>query len=237
MPENNAAAEKEAAAPVPREPEDAGKSPALTAGDAAELLRKGVFRHNPVLVRALAFAPVLCVTTTLKNGVLLSLVTFVVLVVMSAAASLLYARIPKPLRAAVLTLIASAVATPLCFLANLWAPNVAAAVGIFLPLTAVNGIILSRAENYQAGRRLLPAVVDGAANGLGFALAVLVLSVVREAVGSGRLYDRVLPGLSGYSFSFADSAPGALMALAVLLAVVQFMRRRKARREPSGSGR
>lgn len=196
----------------------------------AELLKAGMFRRNPVLVRALALAPVLVVSTKFKNGLLLATVTFLVLTLMGAVSSLLYRRLPAFLRAAVLTLIAAAITTPLCMLAGFLAPNVAAEVGIFLPLVAVNGIILSRAERYGSGAGVLPSAVDGAANGLGFALAILVMSAVREAVGSGTFYDRALPGLQGTGFNIALYPAGGLLILACLIAAVQYFRRKRAER-------
>ncbi|MDR3552881.1 MAG: Rnf-Nqr domain containing protein [Clostridia bacterium] len=216
-------------------PQAAGEGP--TASELLALLRRGITARNPVLVRALALAPVLFVSTTLKNGLLLAGVTLIVLILMSIVSSLIYTRIPAYLRAALLTLIAAAFVTPLCMLSNTAAPNVAASVGIFLPLVAVNGIFLSRAEHFDGDARLLPAVIDGAANGLGFALAIILLSVIREVLGSGMLYGRVLPGMQNFSFSFALMPAGGLFALAFLIAIVQFARQNRQRKEQKSAGR
>lgn len=206
--------------------EPAGKK-APAGPEYASLMRKGVFTRNPVLLRALAIAPVIVASQTLKNGLLLSVVTLIVLTVMGAASSLLYKRLPAFCRASVLTLVAAAVVTPLCMLAQLSVPNIAASVGIFLPLTAVNGIILSRAEDFGASEKLLPSIVDGAANGLGFSLAILVISAVREMLGYGLLYERPLPGLASNNLSFALLPAGGMVAMAVLIAAVQFARQRR----------
>lgn len=199
-------------------------------GPYGRIVSGGVFRRNPVLVRALALAPVLAASVALKNGLLLAGVTFLVLTATAVAASLLVPRLPRFLSAATLILVAAAVTTPLCMLSDAYAPNVAASVGVFLPLTAVNGVILSRAEQFQSRSKVLAALCDGAANGLGFALAILLLSVMREVLGGGTLYGRPLPGMSSVALSLLQAPAGGFFLLAFLMAAVQYARLRRARR-------
>jgi electron transport complex protein RnfE len=193
------------------------------------ILYKGIFSNNPVLVKAFALAPVLFVSTTLKNGLLLSVATFIVLCFMSVFSSLLYEKIPEYLRAAVITLVASAFVTGVAILCNQFAPNVTAAVGMFIPLIAVNGIIVARADVFQSKSRFLPSLLDGVANGAGFAVAIVILSILREVIGYGTLYEKKLPGLTNFGFDFVNHAPGAFLVLAVILALVQYVRIKKAK--------
>jgi len=192
---------------------------------------KGVFSNNPVLVKAFAIAPVLYVSTTLKNGLLLSFATFVVLCFMSIFSSLLYQKIPIFLRAATVTLTASVFVTGAALLCYQIAPNITADVGMFIPLIAVNGIILARADVFQSKNKILPSLIDGAANGAGFAIAIIIISVFREVIGSGTLYEKNLPGLTNFGFDFVNLAPGAFLILAVILAIVQYARLKKSKKK------
>ena len=191
------------------------------------LFRKELWENNPVLFRALALAPVLAVSVSLKNGLLLAGVTFVLLTVMGIFSPLAYSRLPAPLRPAVTALAAAAAVTPFCLLSQRFFPNVASSVGIFLPLAAVNGIIFYRAEAFGSKNKILPSLIDGAANGLGFAAVIVFLSAVREILGAGTLYEKRLPGFTGYSFNFALLPSGAFLLLACVFALAQHYRMKK----------
>lgn len=192
---------------------------------------KGTLSSNPVLVKGFALAPVLFVSTKLKDGILLSIATFIVLCFMSVFSSLIYSKIPKYLRAAVLTLTASIFVTGVAFLCNQIVPNVTTEIGIFIPLIAVNGIILARADVFHSKNRLLPSLIDGAANGFGFAIAIIIISTIREIIGYGTLYENSLPGLTNFKFGFINFVPGAFLTLAVFLAIVQDIRQRKLKKK------
>jgi electron transport complex protein RnfE len=195
----------------------------------AGIFYKGVFSNNPVLVRAFALAPVLYVSTTLKNGILLSVATFIVLCIMSLFSSLFYEKIPVFMRAAAVTLMASVFVTGVALICNQFAPNVTSEIGMFIPLIAVNGIIIARADVFYSKSKLLPSLIDGAANGAGFAFAIIIISVFREVIGYGTLYEKKLPGLTNFGFDFVKHAPGAFLILAVFLAVVQYVRLKKSK--------
>jgi electron transport complex protein RnfE len=195
------------------------------------IFRKGALTNNPVLVKGFALAPVLFVSTTLKNGVLLAVATFVVLCFMSVFSSLLYLKIPEYLRAAVVTLAASIFVTGVAWGCFQIAPNITNEIGIFMPLIAVNGIILARADGFHSKSKLLPSLIDGAANGFGFAIAIIIISTFREIIGHGKLYEKPLPGLTNFSFDFIKFAPGAFLTLAVFLAIVQNIRQRKSKKK------
>lgn len=195
-------------------------------GGFRQVLYRGVVSENPVLVRSLALAPVLAATTTLKNGLLLSADTFLLLVVMGVASSLLYKWLPAWLGPAAVALLSAAAVTPICAVSYQITPNVTESVGIFLPLIAVNGIIISEARGFDAKNGVLASALDGAANGAGYAVVLIVLSAAREILSRGRLFDAPLPLISGLSFNFALLPPGALIIMAFLTAGLQFMRRK-----------
>lgn len=191
-----------------------------------KIVFRGVISENPVLVRSLALAPVLAATTTLKNGLLLSADTFLLLVVMGAVSSLMMKRLPAYLSPAAVALLSAAAVTPICAVSYQFTPNVTESVGIFLPLIAVNGIIISEARGFDSHNSALLSALDGAANGLGYALVIIALSAAREILSRGRLFDCALPFLRGLSFNFALLPPGAFLTMAFVSAGLQFIRKR-----------
>ena len=88
---------------------------------------------------------------------------------------------------------------------------------MFIPLIVVNCIILGRAEAFANKNGVLDSALDGIGIGLGFTLALTLLGLIREVLGSLSLF--------GWKFCQADGilafvlAPGAFIALAYLIVV------------------
>ena len=61
-------------------------------------------------------------------------------------------------------------------------------LGIFIPLIVTNCMILGRADAFASKNSVLPSAVDGFMMGLGFALVLLALGMLRELVGQGTLF-------------------------------------------------
>ena len=67
-------------------------------------------------------------------------------------------------------------------------------MGVFIPLIVVNCIIFGRAEAFAFKNKPLASVVDGLGMGLGFTLAITLISSIREILGSGTFFGmQVMP--------------------------------------------
>lgn len=90
-------------------------------------------------------------------------------------------------------------------------PRLFAALGVFLPLIAVNCAILG-GSLFMAERHytLAESAVFGAGSGIGFALAMVTLAAIRERLR----YSNVPPGLRGLGITFMVTG---LMALCFTL--------------------
>ena len=97
-------------------------------------------------------------------------------------------------------------------------------LGLFLDLIVVNCIILARAEAFASKNKPLPSLFDGIAAGIGFTFALIVVSFIREIVGSGTIL--------GYDLTFGVWSPvmiisqpaGAFITLGIVIAAVQKIR-------------
>ena len=61
-------------------------------------------------------------------------------------------------------------------------------LGMFIPLIVVNCIILARAEAFASKNGVLASAVDGLGMGLGFTLAITLISCIRELIGNGTIF-------------------------------------------------
>jgi len=101
-------------------------------------------------------------------------------------------------------------------------------LGIFIPLIVVNCIILGRAEAFASKNSVAMSAVDGLGMGIGFTLALLVISSVREVLGSGAILGHSIGLPQGVLLAVLP--PGGFITLGFLLALMNHVQGRLAAR-------
>ena len=211
-----------------------------------QLWRQGLWDANPGLVQLLGLCPLLAVTTSAVNGLGLGIATLVVLAMTNLAVSLLRHQLRPEIRIPAFVIIIATLVTLVDLLMQAWLHELSVRLGIFIPLIVTNCTILARAEAFASRQSPSRALEDGLAQGLGFALILVVLGGVRELLGQGTLMagaDLLLgswaAGLSlrlmpeSWGFLLALLAPGAFITLGLLLALHQAIVQRQNRRATS----
>ena len=209
-----------------------------------ERLYNGMVKENPTFVLMLGMCPTLAVTTSAINGLGMGLSTTAVLVLSNMLISMLRKIIPDSLRIPAFIVIVASFVTIVDFLLEGFIPGLYASLGIYIPLIVVNCIILGRAESYASRNPVLPSVFDGLGMGLGFTAGLTSIGMLRELIGSGKLFDfQLIPvadastGQAGYvPVTIFILAPGAFLVLAALVAL-QNRLKRKAGKKKKESGR
>ena len=114
------------------------------------------------------------------------------------------------------------------FLLKAYLPALNASLGLYIPLIVVNCLILARAEAFASKNGPVASAFDGIGMGLGFTIALGCLGLVREFIGSGTLFDvTVLPEAFPRTLLFV-MAPGGFFTLAILMAILNHFRNKKA---------
>ncbi len=159
-----------------------------------DILMRGLLHENPAMRMMLGLCPMLAVSTSVTNGLGMGLATTFVLICSEVVVSLLRKVIPSSVRIpAFITIVASFV-TLVMMLTKAYVPALDKALGIYLPLIVVNCIVLGRAEQYASKNGPGHAALDGLAMGLGFTVALILMSAVRELLGAGTLLGfQILP--------------------------------------------
>ena len=192
-----------------------------------ERLYNGIIKENPTFVLMLGMCPTLAVTTSAINGLGMGLSTTVVLVLSNLMISLLRKIIPDSLRIPAFIVVVASFVTMVQFLMEGFVPSLYDSLGIYIPLIVVNCIILGRAESYASKNPPLPSIFDGIGMGLGFTVGLTAIGIVREVIGSGKIFGfQLLPladastGQAGYvPVTIFILAPGAFLVLAGLTAL------------------
>ena len=105
-------------------------------------------------------------------------------------------------------------------------PALHAALGIYIPLIVVNCIILGRAEAFASRNTVGQSVLDALGMGLGFTWALLALGLIREILGAGSAFGFSFVGEDAYPVLLFIMPPGAFLALAGLIVVFNWLRRK-----------
>ena len=159
---------------------------------------EGLLTKNPVTVQLLGMCSTLAITTSLFNGIGMGLAVTIITICSNVLISALRKVIPNQVRiAAYITIIAGFV-TVVDLLLKAFIPALSASLGVFIPLIVVNCMVLGRAEAFASKNGVLASAVDGLCQGIGYTVALVIVCVIRELLGSGTFGGGLLgPGGAG----------------------------------------
>lgn len=195
----------------------------------SKIVANGIFASNPVFRLVLGMCPTLAISTSAFNGLGMGVAATVVLVCSNALVSLLRRVIPDKVRIPAYVLIIATFVTLVEMLLRKFVPALYDALGIYLPLIVVNCIILARAEAFASTNKVGDSVLDGLGMGLGFTLALILLGVIREFLGSGTFFvgsfgdaefGVTLGDMPDYAMSVFVMPAGGFLTLGLVMAAI-----------------
>lgn len=184
-----------------------------------ENLTRGIIKENPIFVMLLGMCPTLGVTTSAINGLSMGIATLFVLILSNLAISAVKNVIPAKVRIPCYIVIIASFVTVVDLMMLAYLPSLHATLGIFIPLIVVNCIILGRAEAFASKNNLLQSFYDAIGMGIGFTLALVILGICRESLGSGSVFGYNFLGDGADTLLLFIMPPGAFLALAGLIIV------------------
>ncbi len=188
-----------------------------------KVLWNGIIKENPTFVLLLGMCPTLGTTSSALNGMSMGLATTAVLIFSNLIISLIKNVVPDMVRIPAFVVVIASLVTILQMVIKAFAPEIDAALGLFIPLIVVNCIILGRAEAFAAKNGPISSIFDGIGMGLGFTLGLTLLGAVREFLGTGKVFSvTIFP--DNYGALVFVLAPGAFIALGYLIAIVNKMK-------------
>lgn len=152
--------------------------------------KKSVFvnpliKENAILINLLGMCPVLGVTTSINNALGMGVAVILVLFCTNTFISLIRKWVPDEVRIPVFIVIIACFVTMVEYLMKAFTPDLAANLGLFIPMITVNCIILGRAEAFASKNSVVNSMLDGLGTGIGFLGACLLLAFFREVLGTG----------------------------------------------------
>ncbi len=154
-------------------------------GKGKETLLDGVYKVNPITHQVLGICIFLAVTNRVENSLVMGTALIFVLAMSNLMVSVLRSYIPRRIRMiAQVAIIATFVILIDQFLkAFYW--EMSKQLGPYVALIITNCIVMGRAEAFAMQNPPLISVLDGVANGIGYALILVLIGSIREVIGSG----------------------------------------------------
>ncbi|WP_337407849.1 electron transport complex subunit E [Holdemanella sp.] len=196
-----------------------------------ENFKAGLIKDNPVFSLFLGICSTLAITTTVNNAIGMGVSVIIVLIMSNVIISCVRKITPDEIRIPVYIVIIATLVKIIQMLIQAYAPSLNTSLGVFIPLIVVNCIILGRAEAFASKNGILDSALDGLGMGLGYTLAVLSMSFIRELISTGGikvvnpfneaqvwLNLHIIP--ENFTISIFGSSVGAFITFAVLAAAV-----------------
>lgn len=197
----------------------------------------GIWKENPLFVAILGTCPALAITKSFEAALGMGLLFTFVLVCSNVLISALRKIIPEEIETPCYIVIVATFVTIVKMLTEAYLPELYTSLGVFLALLVVNCIVLGRAEAFANKNSVLDSLLDGIGNGIGYTLALVVISLVREVIGTGMLsfgniftflkvngevvHLYLLKGPSwDYSMSIFANPAGGFIVFGIIMAVI-----------------
>ena len=193
-----------------------------------QAVKNGLIDENPTFNQVLGMCPTLAVTTSAVNGLGMGLATTAVLILSNFVISLLRKVIPAKIRIPAFVVIIASFVTIIGLLLKAYVPALDKSLGLFIPLIVVNCIIFGRAEAFAFKNKPLASAVDGLGMGLGFTLAITLISSIRELFGAGTLFGVQVMPESYLPMGILVKPAGGFIVLGLTLALVNKLLPKKA---------
>jgi electron transport complex protein RnfE len=180
-----------------------------------ELIKNGMFGENTIFRMAISLCPSIAVTNGMKNGVALGVSVVFVQTMVNLTVSLLRKFIHPKIRIPIFMLIIAGYVTIIDMLMATYARAIYKEIGLYIQIIVAFASIFARAEVFANKNKIFSSICDGFGMGVGFLLAMVVISFFRELLGKGELFGVSL--IAGNPLLIMILPAGGFLAVGLLM--------------------
>ena len=159
-----------------------------------ETILNPIFKGNPITVLVLGICSSLAVTVELKGAFVMALSVIAVTGLSSLVLSILRNTIPNRVRIIVQLVVVAMMVILVDQFLKAYAYGIDKQLSVYIGLIITNCIVMGRIEAFGLGNKPIPSLLDGLANGVGYAMILIIVAFFRELLGSGTLFGvQVIP--------------------------------------------
>lgn len=152
-----------------------------------EVLLNPIFNNNPIGLQILGICSALAVTSNLKTALVMSIALTLVTGFSNLFISMVRSQIPGSIRMIVQMVIIASLVIVVDQVLKAFAYGLSKQLSVFVGLIITNCIVMGRAEAFAMQNPPVLSFFDGIGNGLGYSAMLIVLGIVRELFGAGKL--------------------------------------------------
>lgn len=153
-----------------------------------ETILNPILKGNPITVLVLGICSSLAVTVQMKGAFVMGLSVIVVTALSNFVVSLMRNSIPNRVRIIVQLVVVSLMVILVDQFLKAYAYSIETQLSVYVGLIITNCIVMGRIEAFGLGNKPIPSLLDGLANGAGYAMILLIVAFFRELFGSGTLF-------------------------------------------------
>ena len=194
----------------------------------------GLVRENPTFKLLLGMCPTLATSLAVFNGIGMGLAATFVLVGSNVIISLIRKFIPNKIRIPCFIVVIATFVTIVDLYMAAFLPDLHNVLGVFVPLIVVNCIILARAEAFAYKNGPVASALDGLGMGIGFTLSLILLSTIREVIGTGVFFSAPDLGFAGiqifperFAASILVQPVGGFLVLGLVLTALNLIENKR----------
>jgi len=188
---------------------------------------KGIYAENPVFRLMLGLCPTLAVSTSVNNAFGMGASVIFVLACSNLVISIVRKIVPSKIRIPIFIIIIATFVTLVDLVLAGFLPDLHKSLGLFIPLIVVNCIILGRAEAFASKNGIFLSMADGLGMGIGFTLALVIISTFREILGNGTWLGMPVLGSTFQPVLLMILPPGAFLMIGFLIGFFNWLEHRK----------
>ena len=205
--------------------------------------KNGFIKENPVFGLYLGLCSSLAISTSVNNAIGMGACVTIVLILSNCIVSLIRKITPSEIRIPVYIVVIASLVTVVEMVVHAFMSELYTSLGVFLSLIVVNCIILGRAEAFASKNGVVASAVDGLGMGLGYTIALLLISVVRELVATAGitivnpfnsaqvLFSFTISALEPFKISLFSSSVGAFLTFACFAAFFAWLKNKPNKKE------
>lgn len=152
-----------------------------------DVLLNPLFNNNPIGLQILGICSALAVTSNLKTALVMSIALTLVTGFSNLFISMIRSQIPSSIRMIVQMVIIASLVIVVDQILKAYAYSLSKQLSVFVGLIITNCIVMGRAEAFAMQNPPMLSFFDGIGNGLGYSAMLIVLGIVRELFGAGKL--------------------------------------------------
>jgi Na+-transporting NADH:ubiquinone oxidoreductase subunit D len=181
-----------------------------------------IVSNNPIGVQVLGICSALAVTTRVDKALVMAIGVTMVAAFANLAVSLVRNYTPSNIRIIVQLAIIASLVIMVDQVLKAFLFEISLELSVFVGLIITNCIVMGRAEGYAMQNPPWASFLDGVGNGLGYGLVLVLVAIVRELLGAGKLFGvTILTTHSDGGWYVPNGlmllAPSALFTIALLI--------------------